>query len=322
MSNVLGARGSIGFKKEAVPGAAEETVNLFFASTKFNVFQKPGVIEREARINTLATLPAKKGLLTPQGSVETELVAALPHPFYWALGNVSSSQPDATNAPTVYQHLITLLASGELPSLTVEGDKVDVQRKQAGAKINGLELSCAAGELATLTFDWLAKTHDDSPTLTSTPAYQLTPLTFEGAYITINETPSTLVENVTLKIDNGLEQKHILGDSRLPGVVRREKVPKITGKLVFIDYPDEEYTKLVNATTFALVLRFRGEVISGTYYNQLEITLPAAQYTEGLEPDVEGDAVITAEGDFEAVYDSETAKMISIVAQNTVTVLT
>ena len=218
---------------------------------------------------------------------------------------------------------VELSGDGDLPSLTCEADEVNQDHRQAGVQVNSVEISCAAGEVADLAMEWLAKSHDDSASLTSTPSYKNDPLTFVSATVTVGATPLTDVKAVNFKIDNALEQVHTLTtNNRDPAEVRRSGMPTFTGKLDFIDFPADEYARLQEAETFKLTLYFEGAAIGATAYKKsLTIVLYACQYTSGLEPDIKAE-VITTEGEFEAFYSVSDAKIVKITAVNDVEVLT
>ena len=71
-----------------------------------------------------------------------------------------------------------------------------------------------------------------------------------------------------------------------------------------------------------MTITLLGALITGAYYKQLVITLPACGFTDGLEgPEIGADA-ITAEPSFEAYYDSVTGKQVEVAAQNTISDIT
>lgn len=315
----LGVGGSIGFRKEVVPGTPETTVSVFYPSESFNVSNKSAHIERKSNISVLGDLPDVVGKLSPVFKFDTEVLASYPHVWYWALGAIASAQQAAT---TAYKHTITIPTTGVLPSLTCEADKVAIKAKQGGCMISKLDLSCAAGEAGKLKVEGLGLTNDDAPTFTSTLAYvgadQV--LTFAGAKATIGGVDSALIDTISLSLDNQLEQKWGLKQSTTPVAVRRKTIPKVGGKATFIDFPVAEYTKLQAATAFALVLLFEGPIIASTYKQMLKITLPCVQWKDGFTPDIKAD-VITTDATFEAHFDTVTSSLITVEAQNTLTTL-
>lgn len=311
----LGMKGWVGFRKESTPGTPETGVTWFLPFESFLVQNKHDLLERKVNLGVYGKAAGLKGKFLPQGKLDGELIAGLPHPFYWTLGSVTS----VALSGSAYSHTMGICADGSLPSLTCEADEVLRKHRQAGVNIDTLELSCTAGETALLKLGWLAKAHNDTVTPTSTPTYKTDVLTFVGATVTVGATALTDVKAVDLKIDNGLEQVHVLtSDNRYPAIVQRKDVPKITGKLSFIDYPADEYNRLQNADTFKLTLEFEGDAIGATVYKRkLEVVLYACQYTGGFDTEIKGD-VITKDGDFEAFYSTSDSKMIEVTCYNDV----
>lgn len=319
----LGQAGSLGFKEEAVPGTPEDTVDIFFSTEPFNALQEQEPIEREANIQQNMRLPGKAGAKLPQGNQKSELMANRGHPFYWALGNISVSQPDTTSAPTVYRHTATIDSS--LPSLTCEADKVDSWKKQAGVKINKINLAAAFGEIVKMDFDWFGLTQAEPGSFSSSPTFINDPLCFAGIDISIGGESSTKVSTLDMEINNDLEQIGALNSTVSAAQVRRKGDGgslMVTGKLGFIDYVATEYARLLAASTVAMIFTFQGvTAITGAFFPYVKITLPAVQYKGGLNPEI-GSGVITDEGDFEAHYDTATSSGITVEIQNTVASLT
>lgn len=317
MSN-LGIKGWVGFRKEAVAGTAETGTTWFLSTESFNLIHKHDLVERKAFTGVIGSLQSLPGKYLPTGKADTELMAGTPHPFYWALGSVVTTALSGT----AIQHTIGMESNGVLPSLTCEGYEITQSHRQGGVQMDSLELDCAVGEIAGLKLGWMAKSHVDSATLSSVPAYKTDPLTFVGATVTIGTTALTDVSAVNFKIDNGLEQIHALTTSnQYPAEVRRKSIPKFTGKLTFIDYPIAEYARLKAADTFKLTLYFEGAVIGASAYKRsMTLTAYACQYSDGLEPDIKGD-VITTDGSFTAFYSPTDTKIMQVVAVNDVTLL-
>jgi hypothetical protein len=317
MANELGALHTLGFKPQTTPGSAESTVNTFLCTESISVNKNPKHIERKSHIGVGRLLPSRLGWFAPDGSATTEVMASQPHPWYWALGAVSSSRPAASTDPTVYLHTITVADTGPV-NLTCEADRVFDHVKQADAKINKLKLAVKPGEVGTLEIEWLALDHTDGATLTSTPAFVTDVLTCRAVVIEVDDGVLATITDAEIEWDGMLKAPPTLQDGTgKPYVVRREAPPKVSGKLGFIDYPTAQLAKLTGATSFKLEVLLEGDTISNAYHKQLKITLPSCQYTGGLAPAIAAE-VITGEADFEAYYDTVTSKQITVEAQNTI----
>jgi hypothetical protein len=316
MGNFLGSKHWIGLKKQAVAGTGEATVATFLPTTKIKMNSNQKPIARKAYLGTAMAQPSRLGWISPTGSATCEVHASQPHPWYWALGNVVTSTP----AAGVSLHTIT---DGGAPiGLTAHANRVYDYATQADVYINKLKLTAKPGEIATLEIDWLALSHADGATVTDTPAFTTDVLTCRSVSVSIGGAVSQIVSNAEIDWDGGLDAVEVLSlTGGSPQVIRRKSTPKVSGKLDFIDFPTAELAKLTSAAAFSLVVELDGDVISSTYRKFLRITLPAAQYTGGLDTEC-SDAVITGSANFEAFYDAASARQILVEAQNTITDLT
>lgn len=316
MGNFLGAKHWIGFKEQAVAGTPEATVTTFLASQKMKMAANQKPIARKVYLGTGVALPSRPGWMSPSGSATTEVMASQPHPWYWALGAVNTTQPSAG------VNLHTITDGGAPIGLTVHGNRVFDKATQGDAYISKLKLTAKPGEVATLEVDWLSLTHNDGANVTDTPVFVTDVLTCNAVSVSIGGTVSDLVSSCEIDWDGGLDQVEVLSlTGGKPHVVRRKSVPKVSGKLDFIDFPTAELAKLEAATSFALIVELDGDTISETYKKFLRVTIPAAQYTGGLDAEA-SDAVITGSANFEGFYDTATSRQILVEAQNTVADLT
>lgn len=319
MSNAHGAKHTLGFKAQAVPGAPETTVLVFPATESIQVSANPKSIERKTHIGTGKRLPSRKGTISPSGKATMEASASQPHFWSWLLGHVDTTQPAAGTDPTVYLHTITQAAGGPT-LLTVEADRVYDKCKQGDAKLSKMKLSCVPGEVATLEVEWLALSHADGATLTSEPTFVTDVLTCRSVSVLVGG-QDLLVDACDIEYDAAIEALPVLADDDgAPHVIRPKGIPTVTGSLKFIDHETGEVTKMADATTFSIVVELLGETISNAYKKFLRVTLPACQYTDGLNPEV-GNEVITGDANFEAFYDTTTATLIKVEAQNTLSSL-
>ena len=313
MANELGAKHWLGFRPQAAASVEEGTVNRFLATTEFSMNKNPKRIERKASLSSGRRRVNVAGSSMPEGKATFEVMASQPQPWYWALGQATTSQPDATNAASVYLHTVT---DADLPvRLTAEGYKVFQSAKQGDAYIDKIKLVGQAGEQAMCEMEWFALTHTEPATLTSTTAFAGDILTMSNCAITLGGASSLIIPSVEIEWDGMLEQVLAFNNSVNPARIRRKEYPKVTGKLKFIDFPTAELAKYLAATSFALVVTLEGETISGAYKQMLRVTLPVCQYTGGLDSPI-GTEVITGEADFEAYYSTADSHQIKVEAQN------
>lgn len=323
MTRYNGAEHWVGFRPESVPGIAENTVNTFLATEMANMLPGTQFIERKAQMASGRRLAPRLGPIRPNGKLRSELHGSQPHPFYWALGAVSTAQPAAVTDPTVYLHTITDNFADGPVSLTAEGDLVYGEAKQAGVFLNKLSLSLQAGEIARIGTDWLGRSHDDSPTITSVPTFTTDVLTTMQMLVRIDGVQDFRIPTLDWEWDNLLDAPSVLADEGgAPHFIRRKEPAKCTGKMKFTDFPADQLVKLRAGTPFALIIDLQGAVISNAYRKFVRITHTDCRYTGGLDPDVTNET-ITGEADFEASYDPTEgiARQVLIEAQNTISAI-
>ena len=312
----LGQLHWVGFKPQASAGSAETTVNNFLVSEKVNLKANPNHVERKVYLTTGRPLPDRPGWIAPSGSASGEVHYSFPHPWYWALGAVTTTTPAGT------ARLHTITDGGAPVRLTVEADQQYSKKKQADAYVSKLVLNAKVGEGAKLDMEWLALGHTEGATLTSTPSFPADPATCTAVAVTVGGAQRFDVEGIQITWDGKLEGKPVLTNANggQPQTIRRASPPEVTGQLDFIDFPTAELTKFLAGTEFALILELQGAVIATTYKYFLRITLPACQYTGGLDPEA-ADQVITGSANFKASYDTVSAKQILVEAENILTAI-
>jgi|GEM_PF-2205012 len=310
----------LGFKPELVPGVAEATVTTFLVTESVSMNPNPKPIERKAQMATARRLPSRRGWIAPDGKTSCEIHASQPQPFYWALGKVVSTQPALATDPLVFLHTIT--DGGAPVSLTAEADQVYSKKKQSGVRVDKLTLKAQVGEMAALEIAWFGLTHTEGAELTSVPVFPTAPMTCVAMTVKIAGQQDLRIPEVEIVLDNAIEQLPVLEDAQGgPHVARRKEALKVTGKLKFIDFPAEQLAVIRNAGSFELVTDLLGDVISNEYREFVRITLPACQYTGGLDAE-SGSAIITGDANFEGFYDVVTGEQVVIEVQDTVSVIT
>ena len=311
----LGAKHTLGFKPQAVAGTAETTVTTFLATSKVNTKANPSLVPRVAFLGTGVELPGRAGWMAPSGEATCEVHASQPQPWYWALGGNVTTTPGGTNP-----RLHTITDAGAPIRLTCEADKVYGKSKQADAYISKLVLNAKVGEIALLDLDWLSLGHLEAQALTSTPTFTANPLICTAVSVSVSGSQLFSVDGAQITWDGKLEQKPVLTNvtAGQPQTIRRSQTPEVTGQLDFIDFPTAELTKFLAGTAFAIILELQGATIETTYKEFLRITLPACQYTGGLDTEA-AEAVITGSGQFKAGWDTVSGAQIKVEAQNAIT---
>lgn len=156
---------------------------------------------------------------------------------------------------------------------------------------------------------------------TSTPAAtpSLTPTTvfhYQQGGLTVGGVPASAVESCSIKFDRKLDtDRFFLGNSGVKAEPTVNDFPAITGALV-AEFAASTYYDLFAADTgVPLVLTFTGGVISGTYHEMIQITVPEVHFT-GETPKTGGPGLIKVNMPFEGQWDGSSADL-TVLYQST-----
>jgi hypothetical protein len=216
------------------------------------------------------------GRKTVGGPVNMELAnksfgLLLKHMF----GTIGTTQPNAGDAPTVYDHTFT---PGDLSvGLTMQIGRPDLGGTVRpftyhGCTLPSWEVDCSVGELAKLRLDVSAEDEDTGVAL-ATASYpaDLKLLTFVHGSLTIGGV-AQLVRSATIRGDNGLAvNRHALGSALIKKPL--EGGMREYGGQLDAHFDDlTAYTRYVAGTEAALVLVFAADVIEYGYQYTLRFT--------------------------------------------------
>lgn len=171
-----------------------------------------------------------------------------------------------------------------------------------GCEFNTLDLSINANAMVTGTIGVVGKDLTLAGTAIAGASYAAASTTspldsFTGS---LKEAGSTIaiVTELSLKLDNGLAPKFIVGSSTTlePSIGRA----KVTGQIGVYFIDAVMLNKFINETASYLELH-----LPDAAGNDLEIYIPRIKYTGG-QPDVKGEGPIMLSMPFEALYDSTT----------------
>lgn len=212
--------------------------------------------------------------------------------FKHCFGGVATSQPDATNSPTVYLHTFT---PGALPvGLTVQVGRPDTSGTvqpftYTGCKVASWTLSSAIGEIVTFAPTLLGR-DETTATALATASYpaSLDLLTFVEGSLTIGGSAHEM-RSINLQGTNGLADDRYVHGSRLrnepleigsEGSQARVYSGTIEGEFQNLT----AYNRFVNGTEAELVLLFQGGVIEDALPFEVKIT--ANVRFDGTTPNV------------------------------------
>lgn len=238
-------------------------------------------------------------------------------------GAVAPTQQGVT---TAYIQTYTSTADGPSQSLTIQTVRSEVggttqQFTHHGCVVTGWTLENSPGGLLTLNLDFDFEDVDTS-TAAGTPTYPASTVPFDWtqAAITLNATPLHALE-FSLQADLGLKtDRRYLRGSALKKQPVRAAVPTYTGNLVVDFEDDSRYAEFAAGTVVGpLVATWTGAVIDAPHAYEVEVTIPALQWT-GESPEASLDDLTSQPLPFE-VLDNGTDPMVTITYQSTDTAI-
>ncbi len=192
------------------------------------------------------------------------------------LGKVTTTQPDATNAPNTYQHVFEPVEVNQVPpSYTLEIGSDITARRVVGAIAASLTLELPKDDFVGGSVEILAK-QEDSAAL-STPTWpQPRPWTDDDASIDIGGAAAEL-EALTLEVNNNpSEDHHVIGSRFLPRHELGEL--EIRGSMDIRFSNRTHLDRFLNDQETSLKITLTGDPIEATYNHKLEIWLPRIIY--------------------------------------------
>lgn len=264
-----------------------------------------------ARANLAKNLDSFVGKRVHEGDLEMDFFSDYPGYFIVAaLGAVASALKGGESI--VYEHTIT--EQEAKPSYTIEQVVGENVRRFAGCLITGFKLSCNTGEPVVLAPSIKAKSQASATKIT--PTY-LTNRAFNWADCAFKIGGVTLTEVISFELEysNNLELLHSLAASNDPQF-QFVKGSEVKGK--FECYLDSttlaELNDYLTKTNNALDLVVTGDAIGVSANQKIEINIPKVFYTAADTELGEDYNLVSVE--FEGVYDSTTAKLLSAKLTN------
>jgi len=196
-----------------------------------------------------------------------------------AFGAVADSQPDVTNAPTVYKHTFTIqdvLPTGltfevfrDTTQFTTEPNKSFVY---TGCKIEKIDFSCAIDEVLKCSVGIMGQNEARAARSSSNPPFSTSPyVIFTQGILTYNNNDLE-VNNVNLSLSNGLAARYKLGSALTREPVADVKIAA-TGSFECEFQDWNEYDDFVNTTERTLTLNFTGPSIQGGQSYKMNFTM-------------------------------------------------
>jgi len=240
--------------------------------------------------------------------------------FEHMLGDIATSQPNAGEHPTVFEHkAIQADPAGLAMSIQVGRPDIDGTCNPFdyyGAKIASWRISGKVGEVGLLEITWNAQDEDTEQDLEADPTYLTTELLIaSGAGVTIASVDYP-VESFAVQYDCGLNTNRYVVGTNLKREPIADKPAVITLQLDGEYLSNTAYARLASGSMAAVALNFEGSVISGTYKNAVELTFPKCR-TDGDTPVVGGSGVLPLSLKMSALDDGTATAPIQILYRTT-----
>jgi hypothetical protein len=312
----------VGIGKEVTWGTA-------VAASDYIKFASEGLTEEieqvisEAMQGIVDESPSFEGLHNIAGDVSFDVYPnIIGHLLRSAFGAPVSSQPDATNNPSVYQHEFTPVQPNfsnicALPPYTFEVHRdLESAFQYAGAVVNDLTFNFGTDtKIMQGTAALIAKKL--ALITKTTPSFEATnPFLWNQATITIGGASKNDVQTLQFGVNNSLEGRTTLDGTREISRIWRNGWRTFPVSFTF-DLDDlTEFTRFRSQSEVAATIELTGATISGTYNHKLTIEIPKLRYT-AFPINVGGAEAITASVEGAAKYDAALAHAMKITLTNT-----
>ena len=294
MTRYLGLGKEDAFGQPASPTRFIDPLRIDVASEKEPILRRS--------VASRAPVDEAAGSVVVSGEVEFQVEPTVFGDFLlMLLGKVSSSQPDPSNAPTVYQHTFTPCEVGETPpTYTLELASDNTARKVVSAIIESMKIELAPGEYVSATASIVGqKEEQSSPQSPSFP--QTRPWHSGEASIKINGEEAEL-QALSLEInDNPSTDHHVIGSRYLP----RHELGELEIKgSMDIRFSDRKYLdEFLEEEEASITIELAGDPIEGGYGYEARIEFPRVVYS-AWSGEISGSDPIVQSVDFVALKPS------------------
>lgn len=324
MPSGIGALAYVGLGKETTWGTGVAPT-VFLQCLSAEAEETPEFAEANAITGRLGVLPP----LDFAQQVEISLSLLLqPQPLCHLLrslcGPPTSTQPDPTNHPTVWQHVFTFPRQTAFSdecwphpySVEIFRDLATTAKRYAGCGLNSLALNCDTGDKV-----WRAEAgligrgFGENVAKATVSLSTVKPWVWVGTTFKINGTVDTSQESLALEFNAQLVGRLLFNGDRRIGLLTIDGQPELTLSGTAVPTNQTEADLVGQERQFDIEVV--GETISGIYAHKLTVSIPKAVYTQYSLP-VEGAERIRAEWEAKAYRDSATQAVATITVVTTV----
>jgi len=259
--------------------------------------EKPPILRRS--IASRFPLDKASGNVVVTGEVEFQVEPITIGDFLLMLfGKVSTSQPDPSNAPSVYQHVFTPCEIGETPATyTLEIGADHAARRIVSTILESMKLEFAPGEYVSATASIVGQKEEQSSL--STPSFPQTGFWHSGnASVTLSGVQAEL-QALSIEINNNPStDHHVIGSRYLPRHELGEL--EVSGSMDVRFMDRSQLDSFLNDDEASMTIKLTGGEIEGGYNYELVIELPRIVYS-AWSGEVSGSEPIVQSIDFTAL---------------------
>jgi hypothetical protein len=308
-----------GFKKEASRGVPETAPTKYLAvGADSELTYNTALIADDKLRGLKERFPSIAGIKEGTGKLAAiDLEAAtVGDLLLGCLGSVVTSQPDATNSPTVFRHTFTRLNSLQMPSFTFFEDRGISVKRYPLTVIKKLAFSGGVDGKAQVEADLLFKTEEPSAAFTPSLGAPK-PLMFHQTDFKIDGVSDINVRSWSLNVDNGSVALRTLNQSRdVRDIVSPGKFIIDGGFEIYFE-SETQRQRFLDGNAAALEIVLAGDIIEDTFKNEVKLSLPEVRYSAypfGNLDDLLGAAVT-----FQAEFKASAGHSLQAILTNAVT---
>jgi hypothetical protein len=300
--------------KETVRGTAVAPTRYIPVGLDSEMEYKLNLIEDELVRGIFEKFPAKAG--TKEGSgritgmdITSENVGEL---LLGLLGSVVSAQQGGTSA---YKHTFNKLNAVEHPSFTFHFERMLSKKQYSMSVIKSITFTKVVDGKLTCDADILFKTEEVGGFALSPIWTDPKPFMFYQCKVKFDGVDNlTDVKDWTLTIDNGSVAQRVLSTSQdVKNILTFAKL-LISGTMNIYFADEVQRNKFLANTSVGLDFELTGDLIEGSYYNKLLLSLPEIHYTAFPFGNLDG--LLGASVSFNAYYKVASAKSVQVELTN------
>lgn len=307
-----------GFKRETSRGVPETAPDKFLAVGADSNFDYTAVQIEDDKVRGIPErFPSAPGIRTGSGSLSAVDVEAssIGDLLLGVLGSVSTSQPDGTGAPSVYEHRFTRTPSGVLPSFTFFQDRGLSAKRYPLTVIKSVEFTGAVDGKVMAAADVVFKTEEAASPFAGNFGVP-EPLLFYQTEIRLGGSINVNVRSWKLTIDNQAEGLRTLNQSRdIQDVIAKGKTQVSGGFEIYFE-DETERQRFLSGQNISLEIVLTGNIIESLYPGKLILEMPEIRYSAFPFGDLDG--ILGAAAAFNAEYNLSAQKTIEAVLTNAV----